>query len=185
MEELIKKAREVAYSESELTGMPVREHIDLATDIAKNFAQKLGADVNIVELGTLFMDCMIGQAIKEGRLSEHAEISLNKANELLAESNLSEEQKENIRHCILEHHGVPKFYSIESEICCNADCYRFASIKGFSFAMRYLRKMPFEDLVAKLDEKVNEKWNALTLDMAKQELKPQHEAIVKILEGLK
>jgi hypothetical protein len=144
----------------------------------------LGASIEIVEAGTLLMDCLIGQALKENRSSEHIEMSLEKVNELLNKSTLSENDKENIRNCILEHHGVTKFYSIESEICCNADCYRFISIKGFSYAMRYLRDMPFEDLIKLLNNKVEEKWNALSLEVSKNELSSQYKLINELLNRL-
>lgn len=185
MEEFLTEARNFAYSESERTGMPIKEHIDLATDNAKKIAAKLGADVRIVEAGTLLMDCMIGQALKEDKLGEHAQMSLEKAEELMKNFSLSDTEKENIKHCILEHHGVTKFYSIESEICCNADCYRFSSIKGFSFAIRYLRKMPFEDLLEILNSKVEEKHNALSLELCKKELEPQYKVIKEFLSYLK
>ncbi len=184
MEEFLIEARKLAYSEVEKTNMPVKLHVDLATEIGKRLAEELGANVDIVEAGTLLMDCLIGQALRENRPKEHIKMSLDKANELLDKFLLSEEEKENIRHCVIEHHGVDKFYSLESEICCNADCYRFISIKGFSFAMRYLRDMPFKDLVALLNEKANEKWNALSLDIAKKEITPQYEVILQILKGL-
>lgn len=185
MKNFITQARNLAYAESEKTGMPLRLHIDLATNKAISLAKELGADEQIVEAGTLLMDCLIGQALKEGRLQDHVQMSLDKANELLAKSTLSDEQKENIRHCILEHHGVEEFHSLESEICANADCYRFISIKGFMYATRYLRKMPFEDLVELLSKKVTEKWGVLTLDACKKELTPQHEAIQIYLRYLK
>ena len=156
MEDFIKEARRLAYSEVERTNMPVKAHVDLSTKIAKKLAKELGANIDIVEAGTLLMDCVIGQALKENRQKDHIKMSLDRANELLVNSSLSEIERENIRHCILEHHGVNKFYSLESEICCNADCYRFISIKGFSFAVRYLRDMPFSDLVVLLNDKANE-----------------------------
>lgn len=184
MEKFLVEARKLAYDEVEKTGMPVKMHVDLATEVGKRLAQELGANIDVVEAGTLLMDCLIGQSLKENRRSEHVQMSLDKTNELLNNSSLSEEEKENIRHCVSEHHGVDKFYSLESEIVCNADCYRFTSIKGFSFSMRYLREMPFKDLVNLLGEKVEEKWNAISLDVVKKELIPQHEALVEMLKGL-
>lgn len=184
MEDFIIEARELAYREVEKTNMPVRAHVDLATEVGKRLAKELGANVDIVEAGTLLMDCLIGQALRENPPKEHTKMSLEKTNDLLNNSSLPEEEKENIRHCVMEHHGVDKFYSLESEICCNADCYRFISIKGFSFAMRYLRGMPFKDLVALLNEKANEKWNAISLSVVKKELTPQHEVILQMLKDL-
>lgn len=184
MENFLIEARKLAYGEVERTGMPVKLHVDLAVETAKRLAKELGANIEIVEAGALLMDCLIGQALKENRSSEHIDMSLEKANELLNRFSLSEDYKENIRHCILEHHGVKNFYSIESEICCNADCYRFISVKGFSYAIRYLRDMPFEDLINLLNNKVEEKWNALSLDVSKNELSSQYKLIIELLKKL-
>ena len=187
MEKFLKEANELAYIEVEKTNMPIKQHVDLAKEIGKRIAKELNANTDIVEAGTLLMDCLIGQALKENRSSEHVQMSLLKANELLEKSSLEEAERNNIRHCIEEHHGVEKFYSLESEICCNADCYRFVSIRGFTYALRYLREreMPFEDLIKLLNSKVDEKWNAISLDIVREELKPQYEIILGVLRYLK
>lgn len=185
MKNFIKQAKKLAYGEIAKTGMPLRLHVDLSCEVGKRLAKKLGANVEIVETGTLLMDCLIGQALQEGRLKDHIKMSLEKANELLEKSGLSDKDKENVRHCIAEHHGAEKFYSLESEICCNADCYRFASIKGFAYAIRYLRDMPFSDLIALLSEKLNEKWGLVSLDICKKELTNQHDAINNMLREIK
>jgi len=184
MEEFLIKARELAYSEIEKTSMPVKAHVDLSTEVGKKLAKDLGANIDVVEAGTLLMDCMIGQSLRENRQNEHVKMSLEKANELLENFSFSEQDKENIRHCIMEHHGVKKFYSLESEICCNADCYRFTSVEGFIFAVRYLRDMPFSDLIKLLETKENEKWNAISLDVVKEELAPQHQILSSVFKNL-
>jgi len=185
MKNFLTQAREFAYGEVEKTGMPLKLHVDLASETGKRLAKELDANIEIVEAGTLLMDCMIGQALKQSKLSEHIQMSADKADELLAQSDLSDEDKENIKHCVLEHHGVKKFYSLESEICCNADCYRFTSVKGFSYAMRYLRDMPFTDMVNLLENKVTEKWGLVSLDACKKELSPQHSILESFLKELK
>lgn len=164
---------------------PVRNHIDLSCDKGKKLARSLGADEKIVEAGTLLMDCVIGKAIKENKLAEHVNMCLEKTNELLSRSNLSLEEKENVRHCVLEHHGVKKFYSLESEICCNADCYRFASVEGFLYAVRYFREMEFADLIVLLKNKLEEKWGAISLGQVKKELEPEYKIIKKLLNSLR
>ncbi len=170
MNEFLNIVRNFAYAESERTGMPLKQHIDLSCMKAKELARQLGGNEDVVEAGALAMDCVIGTAIQQGKVSDHIQMCLEKSTELLAESNLSDEVKENIRHCVLEHHGSNKFYSIESEICCNADCYRFASIPGFFFTVRFLRDMPLEDFIKLLRTKFNEKRAALTMDICKKEL---------------
>ena len=185
MEDFLNEARKLAYSESEKTKMPVKLHIDLATEKGISLAKNLGANEKIVEAGTLLMDCALGQALKENRREDHVTMSADKANELLSKFSLTEEEKENIRHCVLEHHGAEKFYSLESEICCNADCYRFASTRGFFSYVKDSRDMSFEDLVVLLKNKADEKWNAISIDMVKKELEPEYKLIVEILKHLK
>ena len=185
MEKFLEQARKLAYDEVEKTGMPAKSHVDLATEKGKEIAKKLGANVDIVEAGTLLMDCLIGQALKENHPKEHVKMSLEKTNELLNLSDLTEEEKENIRYCVLEHHGAENFYSLESEICCNADCYRFTSVKGFLFYVRNGREMSFDELTSFLKRKLEEKWNAISLDFVKKDLENEHKVIVQILENLK
>lgn len=185
MKNFLKQVRKLAYGEIEKTGMPLKLHVYLSCEIGKRLAKELGADVGIVEAGTLLMDCLIGQALQEKRLEDHIKMSLARANELLEKTELSNEDKENIRHCVIEHHGASNFYSLESEICCNADCYRFASIKGFAYAIRYLRDMPFPDLMKILSDKLDEKWKLLSLDICKKELRDQYKIISRILKEIK
>lgn len=183
--DFVKVAKDFAFSEQERTSMPLAQHIELSTEVGMKIAKRLKADSQIVEAGTYLMDCMIGQALKENRLQDHIKMSADKTEELLQDFGLSSQDKENIIHCVLEHHGAKKFYSLESEICCNADCYRFISIIGFSYAMRFLRDMPFSDLVVLLENKVKEKWNALSLEICKKEIEPQYALIKKFVEELK
>ncbi len=184
MQKLIKEAREIAYDENRKTQMPVKEHIDLSTRIAIKLAKRLNADVEIVEIGSLMMDCMIGQSLKEGRLEDHVKMSFERTKELLQDFKIPDVIKENILKCVEEHHGVDKFHSVESEICCNADCYRFISIKGFIYTIRYIRDMNFFDLVKLLKKKSDEKWNALSLDICEDELRGQYELIQRNLKYL-
>lgn len=185
MNKLVGAAKKLALDEFKRTGMPLEPHIALSHKKGKELAKQLKANTQIVEIGTYLMDCMIGQALKEERLKDHVKMSLKRTDKLLQKHRVDDSVKENIRHCVKEHHGVKKFYSLESEICCNADCYRFISIRGFSFAFRYLREIPFEDLINLLENKVNEKWKVLTLGVCKKELEPQYKIIKEFLKNLK
>lgn len=186
MDKLIRKLRKFAYSEVERTGMPIKMHIELATVKGIDLAKKLNANIEIIEAGTLMMDCVLGNAIKEGKIKDHVDMCYQKTKEILSDFNdVSQKDKDNILQCVLQHHGSDKFYSLESEICCNADCYRFASIKGFTISIRYLRDMPFDETISLVSSKVDEKWNALTLNVCKKEIEPQHEVIQRFLEKLK
>lgn len=154
---------------------PISVHVYLSMNKAIQLAKTLNADVEIVTIGTLLMDCEIGKAIKEGRIKDHVQLSLEKTRSLLDKySELDKDVRLNIEKCVEQHHGVEKFHSIESEICCNADCYRFASTKGVALGIRYFRDYEFEELLTLLESKLVEKHNAITLDSCKKELDPQY-----------
>jgi len=175
---LIKSIRDFVNGDVEKYGAPSKFQVEFVNDKGQWLANKLRADKNIVLLGTLLMDCKLGQAYKEGRLKDHIEMSRQKAEEILSgDDKITDEEKENILNCIKQHHGADKFYSLESEICCNADCYKFASIKGAVGSIKNHRDMPLNDMVKLFMDKAEEKWKALSLDICKNELKPQYKAI--------
>ncbi|MCA9386025.1 hypothetical protein KC717_05245 [Candidatus Dojkabacteria bacterium] len=185
IKDVIEAANELAYSEALDTDLPLVKHIDISTATGLRLAEELGANVDVVEAGTYFMDCMIGQAYKQKKLDKHVEMSRDAAADLMDKIKFDDKDAYTaILKCVEEHHGGVDFHSLESEICCNADCYRFISIEGFISAVRYLRDMDFEDLVKLLRNKVDEKWNALTLDICKEELEPQYKLINQMFEQL-
>ena len=108
------------------------------------------------------------------------------AKEFLSNYPLEEDIKQKVFYCIMEHHGS-KFSCIESEICANADCYKFLVPKKIlrMFYNWKQRGYNFEEIFILAEEKLDEKWKALTLDICKKELADQHEVIEKMLKELK
>jgi len=184
MKEIIEKAREYVKNE---TGNAVRPLFNIANKAGQELAEKLNADKDIIMLGTLLMDVKLKQAMKEDRVSEHVEMSIEAAKEFLGQFDLGEDVKNKILKCVEEHHGRDEFDSLESEICCNADCYKFLSVKGF---LRYLcilseRENDFQKAVEGVLAKMNEKQKALSLDICKQELEPYYIKFKEMLEKAK
>lgn len=183
---LIKKAKEISYAEADKHGKPSRFHIDFTNEKGQRLGELLGRNKNVILLGTLLMDCMLGRALAENRQSEHIKMSVEKAEEVLSGfPELEEKEKENIIYCVIQHHGAEKFYSPEAEICCNANCYKFASIKGFLCAVECNKDTDIKKRVDFLSQKADEKWNALTFDVCKKELESQYIAIKDFLSKYK
>ena len=77
------------------------------------------------------MDLKLPEALSNGNPKQHKLMVIEATENLLKEVNvLNDEQRQNLIKCIEEHHGVDEFYSIESEIVCNSDCYKFIHSKG-------------------------------------------------------
>lgn len=183
---LIQKAKNFAYSQIEKYGTPTLFHLELSNEKGQFLAETLKADKTVILLGTLLIDCMVGQALKERQLPKHIEMSARKTAELLSGfPELTEPEEENIIMCVKQHHGVDTFYSLEAEICCNADCYRFASVRGVIAGLTNPLDFSLDELVNLYSQKADEKWNALTLDICRKELEPQYKIIKTFLNAYK
>ena len=185
LQKILEISKEFAVSQAEEYGLPSLFHLELSYKKGQWLAEELGADKDIVAIGTYLMDCMLGVAFSEGKKEEHVEMSKKKAQEIFSDFDLDKEVLENILTCVSQHHGNVEFSSLESEICCNADCFRFASVDGFIGGIHRGRKMKLSLLLGLYGAKADEKWNALTLDICKTELKIQYDSIKQLISNYK
>jgi len=175
---------QLALIRAQETYLPPEALILLTNEAGKRLAKELGANANVVLLGTCLMDYMLAQAVSEGKRKEHIAMAEAEATRILGQyPEISPEEKDEVLWCIREHHGVKQFHSLESEICCNADCYKFLSVKGLLGVMLG-SKRSYEETVDMIRGKVEEKWHALSLPVCKQELTLQYKAIKSFLSHL-
>lgn len=185
MQAIIDLARELAISEINKYGVPKMEHFVLANEKGQQLAKALGADKDIVLLGTMLMDLKIGQCIQEGRLAEHIKDSSLVAQEFLKQFDLDDEVFKKIVSCIESHHGVENYYCLEAEICANSDCYRFLSPEGFFHGLMIFgnRTTNFNEVLSNLDNKVEEKYNIISLDICRQEVEDNYHTFKKLIKN--
>lgn len=185
MQAIIDLARELAISEINKYGVPKMEHFVLANEKGQQLAKALGADKDIVLLGTMLMDLKIGQCIQEGRLAEHVKDSSLAAQEFLKQFDLDDEVFKKIVSCIESHHGVENYYCLEAEICANSDCYRFLSPEGFFHGLMIFgnRTTNFNEVLSNLDNKVEEKYNIISLDICQQEVEDNYHTFKKLIKN--
>lgn len=157
---------------------------DICLKAGIRLAKEYGADENIVKIALSMMDSKLPEASYLGKPKEHISMSSDVTKELLKDIDfLSEHDKENIIKCVEEHHGVEKYFSIESEVCANADCYKFVHPKGVLFYSSMLGRR-FHDFNKELDQlefKLNEKYNAISLPLVKDELESYYEFFQKAI----
>jgi len=182
--DLIEKAREYAKSEVDKYGSPNWLLVEISAKKAVELAEKLNADKTIAEVGAYLMDLKLGQALNEGKPTEHVKISSDAAKEFLEQFDLDEETKAKIINCVDAHHKDVPFNCIEAEICANGDCYRFVHPKGFLRFVNSLGKKSdnFDFALNFAEKKFNEKLSILSLDICKEELKESIENIKKLIE---
>ena len=179
------QAARFMHGQIEKYGLPSHALEGIASRKAQELADKLGASKEIVRAGTALMDCQLGEASAQGKAKAHMAMGADWANGLFGKfPEIPQETRQNILACITEHHGTEKFTTLESEVCCNADCYKFASVEGFFLAIRFTRDLPLDTLIKILGEKVEEKWKALSLDVCRKELEPQYKLLKEFLKYL-
>ncbi|PIV09389.1 hypothetical protein COS51_03360, partial [Candidatus Roizmanbacteria bacterium CG03_land_8_20_14_0_80_36_21] len=108
---LIDDITKFSTNQSELYGVPSLFQLNLSKEKGQLLAQELKANKEIVLLGTLLMDCMLGPTFKAGKMQEHVSMSISKADELLSkDSEITRDEKINILKCVEQHHGTDKFF---------------------------------------------------------------------------
>ena len=161
---------------------------DICLKAGIRLAKEYGADENIVKIALSMMDSKLPEASHLGIPKEHVAMSSAVTKELLKDIDfLSENEKENIIKCVEEHHGVEKYFSIESEVVANADCYKFVHPKGVLFYSSMLgrRFHDFNKELEQLEFKLNEKHNAISLPLVKAELESYYEFFQKAITEAK
>jgi hypothetical protein len=186
MKNIIEKAREFALKEISNNIYPLMCHFDISNKKGQELAEKLNVDKDIVMLGTILMDIKLGECFKEKKPQEHIERGIKATTEFLNQFEIEEDIKNKIIACVKEHHGTNEYYCKESEICANADCYRFASING---CLRFINEDStfddFNELIKFAGSKADEKWNIVSIESCKEELEEDYKIITKIVERLK
>jgi hypothetical protein len=185
MQEIISQAKELAIDEINKYGVPKMEHFVLANEKGQQLAEALGTNKDIVLLGTMLMDLKIGQCMKEGRLIDHVKDSSLAAQEFLKQFDLNEEVFKKIVSCIELHHGTKNYYCLEAEICANSDCYRFLSPEGFFHGLLIFgNRLPnFNEALTNLENKVEEKYNIVSLDICRQEVEENYHIFKKLIKA--
>ena len=160
----------------------------IAVEAGIKLAKEYGADENVVRIAISMMDSKLHEASFLGMPKQHISMSVDATKEILKDVDfLTNDVKENIIKCVEEHHGVDKFFSIESEVVANADCYKFVHPKGFLYYLSMLgrRFHDFDKEIEQLNFKLNEKYNTISLPLVKEELEKYYEFFQKSINKLK
>jgi uncharacterized protein len=173
--------KECRKSSSKYGYEPFKYHFIPTVKYAKNLADKLNADKEVVELAAWLHD--IGSII-EGRENHHitgAKIAENKLKELEYPS----DKIELIKKCILNHRGSQQSNrrSMEEKIIAEADTMsNFNNIAGiFKAAFIYEEKTQGEAKKS-VREKLERKWSQLHFEDSKKIIEPRYKAAMLLLK---
>jgi len=184
LEDIFVEADRLSRLEKEKYKVQTIPFYELTLEVGAYLAKKYNADCNVVKIGLAMMDIKLPEAQKLGMLKEHVNMSVKETEKLLKDIDIDDSVKMNIIKCVEQHHGVDDFYSIEAEICSNADCYIFIHPRGvFSYlSMLARRHNDIEKELEQVEYKMDEKIKCVTLDVVKEELLPYYTSFKKSLE---
>ena len=188
IEELVIKADNFIREEIKKYNPDMQFLYELSLNAGIKLAKEYDADENIVRIALAMMDSKLPEASHLGKPKQHIAMSSDATKEILKDIDfLDENAKENIIKCVEEHHGVEKFFSIESEVVANADCYKFVHPKGVLYYSSMLgrRFHDFNKELEQLDFKLNEKHNTISLPLVKEELEPYYDFFQKSINEAK
>ncbi|MBU1557650.1 HD domain-containing protein [Patescibacteria group bacterium] len=155
---------------------PYIYHFAPMVKIAEELATKLNADKEIVVLSAWLHD--IG-SIVHGRENHH-ETGAEIAGKKLKEFNYPDDRIELVKRCILNHRGSrnDERHSIEEQIIAEADSIdAFNRISGLFKAALVFEKKDQQEALDSVRQKLENKWNQLTLDESKDLIRAKYEAV--------
>jgi len=183
--EIIEEVRKFVEEESKKPNAkygyePYEFHLVPMRNYAVRLAEKLGADIEIVEIAAWLHD--IG-SIVSGRENHHitgAEI----AERRLKEFSYPLEKIERVKSCILNHRGSVNNHrsSLEEQIISDADTIsNFDNISGLFKAAFVYEGLSQGGAKISVREKLQRKWNQLCLEESKIIIKSKYEAAMLLL----
>lgn len=173
-----------AREEIEKTGLPQIYNYEIANEKAEELAKKYGANVELAKCGTALMDLKLGEASKMGAQPKHAEMGAKYAKQILEKLKVDKKTTEILLNCVLAHHGQVPYETIEAEICANADAYRFISERGIFTTYKFALSLgkDHNDALDFVQFKLDEKFNILSLDLAKKQLSDLYKSLSAIIK---
>jgi len=162
-------------------GMDMYEtHVKYVVDYAKTLAEKLGADVEVVEIASLLHDIARIDGLNENHHIEGAKY----AEELLNRLGYDPEKISVIKDCIISHSGsigIPQ-KTIEAKCLASADAMaHFRSIPDMFYFVYKNLGCDIEEGKEKLRKKFTESY-AKMIPEAKEMVEEKYTAVMKVLE---
>jgi len=187
MKGIIQKAEEFALSEIKKYGLPSKINYETSNKKGLELSKMFKVNSEIVQIGTRLMDIKLGEALNQGKTKEHIKIGSEATRKFLSKFKVADEIKEKIVNCVEGHHGTKKWICKEAEICANADCYRFLLVRNWLIFLNSLKSegTTFEDSLKFAEEKAEEKWKIISLEICKKELEPHYRLIKEIIAKAK
>lgn len=150
-------------------------HIQYVVEIALKLAKELDVDENIIETACWLHD--IGRGI-ELPGEEHPQTGKRMAEEILKDSDFTEEQKQKIYTCILSHNADAVPHSIEEQIVRTAD--GGSKVEYHEAFMLLCKKETYEERLAWGIKYLDDGFSSISIDEYRRRVEPKYNSIMGI-----
>lgn len=155
-------------------------HIQYVVEIGLGLAKELNVDLNIIETACWLHDIGRGNELPG---EEHPLTGKRMAEEILKESDFTEEQKQKIYACILSHNADMIPCSIEEQIVRTAD--GGSKIEFHEAFMLLCKKETCEERLDWGIKYLNDGFSKISLDSYRQKIESKYNSIINIYNKIK
>jgi len=178
-----KEVEEKCKSENNIFGYGIwTHHILSVVKYSKMLSEKIGADVEVVEIAALLHDYA---GIKDKELhKEHHLHSAAEAEKILKDLKYSQDKIEQVKESIISHRGSVKIEKTSKEAICVADADGMAHIDNIPSLLYFAyfnHQMSIDDGAKWVSEKIERSWNKLSYQ-ARQMIKDKYESAQRVLK---
>jgi len=164
--DIVKLSEMLMRKQTKKNKAPVWLLTELAIEKGKELSKKYNVDERLV-LTSLYLAHTVFSPIWKGEIQKnHPKLSSMFVKEYLDKWDVSEEEQKIILNSIEAHHNKVPTESKIAEVVKNAECFKFVTVEGSMIWLNELklRRVPFEEAVDKVIEKMEQKRKLLTLD---------------------
>ncbi len=162
----------------------------LLTEIAIKKGIELSRKHNVDErlvLTSLYLAHAVFSPVWQGYIQKnHPKLSAEFIKNYLDEWGVDTKDQDIVLNAIEAHHDKVPTKSKAAEVVKNAECFKFVTIEGSLIWLHELgtRKVPFEEAIGKVIEKMDQKKNLLTLDDCIQEAEENCDKIRELFDRI-
>lgn len=180
--DIVEKARELMYKQTQINRAPAWRLTELAVEKGKELAKKYGEDERLVVI-SLYLAHTVFDRVWKGEIQKaHPKLSAEFVKDYLKEWKVPEEEQKIILNAIQAHHGHVETETKLAEVVKNAECFKFVTVEGSLIWLHELgiRQIDYEEAKEKVIKKMEQKRSLLTLEDCIKEAEINCKEIIKL-----
>lgn len=181
--DIINLSKELMWEQTQKNKAPAWQLTKMAVKKGRELSLRYGVDERPV-LVSLYLSHTVFSSIWKGDIQKnHPKLSAEFSKNYLEKWGVGEAEQKIILEAIVSHHSK-SYKSKIAEIVKNAECFKFVTVEGSLIWLHELglRKVPFEEAVDKVIQKMEQKRSLLTFDECIKEADKNCDKILKLFK---